>query len=120
MSKKIFSPQEWENVPSKQEPSHPTAQPLHETPKDHQVDVERIVAEIEARGIDIAPQYNTWVNCGFALAEGLGEGGRNFFHRMSKLHPDYDYAAHPNSTTSFVGLTCLLSSYQRLQVSNEF
>ena len=100
MSKKIFSPQEWENVPSKQERSHPTAQTLYETPTDHQVDVERIVADIEARGVDIAPQYNTWVNCGFALAEGLGEGGRNFFHRLSRLHSDYDYAATDKQFTN--------------------
>lgn len=100
MSKKIFSPQEWENVPSKQEPSHPIAQTLYKTPTDHQVDVERIVAEIEARGIDIAPQYNTWVNCGFALAEGLGEGGRNFFHRLSRLHSDYDYATADKQFTN--------------------
>ena len=82
MSKKIFSPQEWENVPSKQEPSFPTAQTLYETPTDHHADVERVIAEIESRGIDIAPEYNTWLNYGFALADGLGEGGRNFFHRL--------------------------------------
>ena len=92
MSKKIFSPQEWENVPSKQESSYPTARALNEPSSDLHAEVESIIAEIEARGIDIAPEYGTWVNSGFALADGLGEGGRNFFHRMSRLHSDYDYS----------------------------
>lgn len=92
MSKKIFSPQEWENVPSKQESSDPTALALNEPSSDLHEEVESIIAEIEARGIDIAPEYGTWVNSGFALADGLGEGGRNFFHRMSRFHSDYDYS----------------------------
>ena len=92
MSKKTFSAQEWENVPSKQEPAYSTVLPLNETPTDLHVEVERVVADIEVRGIDIAPQYDTWVNIGFALSEGLGEGGRDFFHRLSRLHPDYDYS----------------------------
>ena len=92
MSKKTFSAQEWENVPSKQEPAYSAVQPLNETTTDLHVEVERVVADIEARGIDIAPQYDTWVNIGFALSEGLGEGGRDFFHRLSRLHPDYDHS----------------------------
>lgn len=92
MSTKTFSAQEWENVPSKQEPAYSTVQPLNETPTDLHVEVERVVADIEVRGIDIAPQYDTWVNIGFALSEGLGEGGRDFFHRLSRLHSDYDYS----------------------------
>lgn len=78
MSKKTFSAQEWENVPSKQEPAYSAVMSLNETTTDLHVEVERVVADIEARGIDIAPQYDTWVNIGFALSEGLGEGGRDF------------------------------------------
>lgn len=55
MSKKTFSAQEWENVPSKQEPAYSTVQPLNETPTDLHVEVERVVADIKARGIDILP-----------------------------------------------------------------
>jgi len=100
MSKKIFSPQDWESVPSKLEPALPTVHFHNETPTDHQAEVERIVAEIEARGIDIAPEYATWLNCGFALAEGLGEGGRDFFHRLSRLHLDYDPATTDKQFTN--------------------
>ena len=95
MSKKIFLPQEWENVPSEPKPTLPVLQtyPQNETAADLLDEVERIVREIEARGIDIAPNYHTWVNTGFALADGLGERGRELFHRLSRLHSDYTYAA---------------------------
>lgn len=59
MSKKTFSAQEWENVPSKQEPTYSAVMSLNETTTDLHVEVERVVADIEARGIDIAPQYDT-------------------------------------------------------------
>ena len=55
MSKKIFSPQEWENVPSKQESSYSTALALNEPSSDLHAEVESIIAEIEARGIDMEP-----------------------------------------------------------------
>ena len=57
MSKKIFSAQEWENVPSKQEASLPALQ-THDTPEattDLATDIDRVVQEIEANGVDIAP-----------------------------------------------------------------
>ena len=94
MSKKIFSAQEWENAPSNQETSLPTLQThnIHETATDLASDIDRVVQEIEANGVDIAPDYAIWVNVGFALANGLGERGRDFFHRVSRLHPDYDSA----------------------------
>lgn len=94
MSKKIFSAQEWENAPSKQETSLPALQThdTHETAIDLAADIDKVVLEIEANGVDIAPDYGMWVNVGFALANGLGERGRDFFHRVSRLHPDYDSA----------------------------
>lgn len=51
-----------------------------------------MVCEIESLHIDIAPSYNDWVNLGFAIADGCGECGRIYFHRLSKLHNDYQYA----------------------------
>ena len=94
MSKKIFSAQEWENAPSKHETSLPPLQThdTHETATDLISDIDRVVQEIEANGVDIAPDYGMWVNIGFAIANGLGEQGRDFFHRVSRLHPDYDPA----------------------------
>ena len=94
MSKKIFSAPDWENAPSKQEASLPTLQTheVHESASDLATEIDNVVQEIEANGVDIAPDYGMWVNVGFALANGLGEQGRDFFHRVSRLHPDYDPA----------------------------
>lgn len=55
-------------------------------------DVEIVVARIEDAGVDIAPSYDEWVKVGFALAELKGEAGREYFHRISRLHGDYDQA----------------------------
>ena len=87
MSKKIFSAQEWENAPSKQETLPPSLQTncSHSSATDLSAEIDRVVQEIENRGIDIAPDYTMWVNVGFALADGLGEQGREFFHRISQL-----------------------------------
>ena len=90
MSKKIFSAQEWENAPSKQKASLPALPPHNKLfPIDLATDIDRVVNEIEAIGVDIAPDYGMWVNVGFALADALGEQGREVFHRISRLHPDY-------------------------------
>ena len=51
------------------------------------MEVARRIAE---RGIDITSGYQNWVAIGFALADGLGEGGRDVFHQVSRLNADYD------------------------------
>lgn len=51
--------------------------------------VERAVQAVEASGTDITGTYATWRDLGFALAQ-LQEAGRDFFHRISRFHPDYD------------------------------
>lgn len=48
-------------------------------------DVESVVREIERRAIDIAPNYRDWVELGFALVDGLGENGREYHHRISRV-----------------------------------
>ncbi len=87
MSKKIFSAQDWENVPS-----NPLTQQTH-TPlpiyNKVQEDVERIVQELDSRAIDITSDYKDWVDLGFALVDGLGESGRTYFHRLSRFYPNY-------------------------------
>lgn len=78
--------------PSKQEASLSALQThnSHESATDLAADIDRVVQEIETNGVDIVPDYGMWVNVGFAIANGLGEQGRDFFHRVSRLHPDYD------------------------------
>lgn len=65
MSKKIFSVQDWENVPSEILQTHtPDIVPICNKVKD---DVESVVREIEQRGIDIAPNYKDWMELGLRL-----------------------------------------------------
>ena len=94
MSKKTFFAQDWENAPSEQVALSPVlkAHDYNAAAADLFAEVDRVVQQIEVRGIDIAPDYAMWLNVGFALADGLGENGRDFFHRISKLHADYDFA----------------------------
>lgn len=50
-------------------------------------EVERVCLELEFRNIDITNDYEDWRNVGFALAEGLGEHGRGYFHQVSRMCP---------------------------------
>ena len=52
----------------------------------------KVVDEIKQRGIDITAEYNDWMRIGFACAS-LGEQGRDVFHAVSSMHPDYNYDA---------------------------
>ena len=50
---------------------------------------ERVLQQRERRGIDIAPDYETWLHLGFSLAAEFGERGRNYFHRLSQFYHKY-------------------------------
>lgn len=117
MQKKTFLPQLWENVPSDTE--MPKTMVFVQKPINHPQnlmgDVENIVQKVEARGIDIAPDYDTWRNVGFALANGLGEDGRDLFHRISRLHSDYDF-----STTDKQFTNCLKGKGSGITIASLF
>lgn len=51
--------------------------------------VEACLAAIEARRVDIAPNYSDWFAVGCALADEFQEGGRGYFHRASQFYPKY-------------------------------
>ncbi len=53
-------------------------------------DIENIVAQIEQNHIDITSGYENWLKTGFALASEMGEGGRDFFHRISRFNNQYN------------------------------
>lgn len=53
-------------------------------------DIEHAVAQLEQSGTDITTDYGDWVKIGFAFAS-LGESGRDYYHRISKLYARYDY-----------------------------
>lgn len=118
MSKKTFSAQEWENVRSETSPNKQnnteaqTSSALHGNVED---EINRVVCEIESLSIDIAPTYDEWVNLGFALAEGCGENGRAYFHRLSKLHHDYQYETADKQFTR-----CLQGKRQGITIATFF
>lgn len=84
--KKIFNPKEWltESVPEQKitEQKSPPPITLNE-------ELEEIILQLEERRIDITQTYQDWINVGFALSEEFGENGRDYFHRISSMHPDY-------------------------------
>ena len=52
--------------------------------------VDALVSEVVNRGIDLTQGYVPWRNIGFALAEGMGNQGRGYFHTLSAQNPDYN------------------------------
>ena len=51
----------------------------------------RYVAEqIVSSRIDITGNYQQWRDISFAIADGMGESGRETFHVISQFHNDYD------------------------------
>ena len=53
-------------------------------------DMEYIISQIRSRRIDLTGSYHDWIQIGFALADHYGEGGRDYFHAISEMHPEYN------------------------------
>ena len=53
------------------------------------VDLDRIATDVARRGIDIAPTRQTWECLACCLATHAGEQGRDAFHKMAAVWPDY-------------------------------
>lgn len=106
MPQKTFSVSEWVNVPSDTNAKQSLPAPIHNKVSSHddtEMAVASIVSEIERMSIDIAPHYNEWCDLGFALAEGLGESGRSYYHRLSSLHHDYNLQTTDKQFTACLG-----------------
>lgn len=54
--------------------------------------VRQLTTILATRGIDITSGYDNWLKLGFALAEGLGEEGRGYFHELSRQNDGYNAA----------------------------
>lgn len=65
-------------------------------------DFEFVLAQIEERFLDITEGYRTWLKLGFAIADQFGEGGRDYFHRVSKFHTSYNQKATDKQYTACV------------------
>ena len=57
---------------------------------DRLAEIQEVARQLVDRGIDITAGYNNWLNLGFALADGLGEDGREIYHQLSQLNDEYD------------------------------
>lgn len=86
MPKKPFIPQQWEVCADKSRLPICNKAYSGDCDNDRDNDVERIVSLCEQQGTDIAPSYEDWVRLGFALVDGYGENGRDYFMRLSSLH----------------------------------
>jgi len=52
--------------------------------------VSEYVKEAQIRGLNIAPSYNDYLNLSFALVDGFGDSGRNYFHILCSCDEKYD------------------------------
>lgn len=88
MRKKIFNPADW--ATNKVTETNATAIPtIPQSNIDTSNEIETITQRVEAASVDIAPNYADWRDLGFALADALGESGRNYYHRLSRFYPSY-------------------------------
>jgi hypothetical protein len=51
--------------------------------------LERLCILVEEAGVDIAPNFDQYTDMAFAIANSVGEAGRNCFHRLCSLCPKY-------------------------------
>jgi hypothetical protein len=58
--------------------------------------IEACVEQIKLRGVDITGDYKQWVELGFALANTLGEAGREIYHAISVYSPTYGRGRTPD------------------------
>lgn len=54
-------------------------------------EIEYLIQQIEYRKADITGGYENWLSIGFALADGFGPSGRDYFHRISQFSEDYNF-----------------------------
>ena len=60
--------------------------------QDLAAEVKEVAYRLIASGKDITYGYENWRDLGFALADGLGEEGRDIYHKLSAQHPNYNPA----------------------------
>lgn len=53
-------------------------------------EVDEMVNEAYRRSINIAPDYDSYLKLGFAIATGFGEGGRRYFHQLCQPSEKYN------------------------------
>lgn len=103
----VFDPNEWakdEFAPKKSAVNNQQsagAYPMT-SPTELYQQVESVVNEVVSWGVCLTDDYQDWVNVGFALAEGLGESGRNFFHTLSSMSSKYEWSENDKKYTNLL------------------
>ena len=59
-------------------------------PMSIQSDIEKLIEIIHGTRNDITSNYDDWLKIGFAIESEFGESGRNYFHEISRINPDYN------------------------------
>ena len=97
MKAKSFNPYQWiptsERIPNQDKLPEACNTIKSKSNSSIEFDIEVIVSRIESFRIDLTLNYQDWLNIGFGLSDALGEAGRDYFHRVSRFHPDYSFQA---------------------------
>ena len=98
-------------------PNLPKASKAPIAPSAHSLEEEisQLVTAVESASIDIAPDYASWLDLAFALSDALGEGGRSYFHRLSRFYSGYDSKEADKQFTS-----CLRSKGSGITIKTLF
>ena len=72
---------------SKPKPVSASSQPLY--PMEELAKARAVARELVRRGANIADSYGDYLKLGFALANGLGNQGRDLYHQLSSMSPKY-------------------------------
>lgn len=91
----VFDPMAWANLSNEKNSNASSVATTQVSVHDDDTNREQIssiVNTLVSRGIDITSGYGNWLNLGFALADGLGEEGRAYYHDLSRMNGDYNVA----------------------------
>ena len=84
-------------------------------PDEQYDEVKRIVDMLVSSHTDITTSYQDWLHLGFALANGLGEQGRELYHQLSSMNADYNPTECDKKYTS-----CMKGSGQGITLGTFF
>lgn len=118
MEHKKFNPAEWLPVASQSATLAPLQPAPKLTPRSNpqaEEEVAQLISQIETQGTDLTAGYERWLRIGFALASSFGENGRDFFHRISRFHPEYSVSSCNEQYTA-----CLKSNGQGITLKTLF
>ena len=81
----------YDRLPKMDEVKRSNFKPLDYNINSSSIDLSYIISQVHSKRLDIAPDYETYRNIGFALANEYGERGRDIFHQLVCYSPKYVY-----------------------------